>query len=57
MFRRFLMHILCGKLYYLKSDIAFCISRQDVEVKESLFCDVDLMISKIKYLMEVYKYC
>lgn len=55
MFRRFLMHILCGSLYCLKSDIAFCIPRRDVEVKESLYCDVDLMISKIKYLMEVYK--
>lgn len=55
MFRRFLMRILCGSLYSLKSDISFFIPKQYVEVKESLFCDVDLMISKIKYLMEVYK--
>lgn len=55
MFRRFMLHILCGKLICFKDAIAFYIPKQDIEVKESLYCDVDLMISKIRYLQEVYK--
>lgn len=55
MIRRFFMHVLVGKLFCLKDAIAFYIPKQDIELKESLFCDVDMMISKIRYLQEVYR--